>query len=336
MILIALVLALRVFLPLSGPPGSRGQVAVIATTTPTPSATATATPTPSASATVTASPTATQTGTATVTPTATFPVVAVAPPAPAPPPPPPAPPPATPTPSPTATATATPAVALFVLAGQSNMGLWDAIEVPAAPEDGGLVLAGLRWTAPEPGSTPGTIRVRNGPGLAFARAVARTGQRVGLVGCAVPGTGIRDWQKGQPLYDECLAAVRATGLPVAGLVVYQGEADAARPRANPDAAPTAWAALFSRFVADWRADLGQPDLPAVYARLAHTTSEVFVANWTTVQAQQDAARAPGVIEVDVEPVVLRDPVLDGVHLDDASYDLVGERLAAAWLSRAAP
>lgn len=323
--LLVVLLALRVFLPLSGPPGT----STAATPTPTATVTKTGTPTP----TVTVSPTASPSPSATPVVASATPVVADIPPAP------PTPPAtstasatATPTGTATITPTPTPPIELFALVGQSNMGLWERIQVPAAPEDAGFALAGLRWEAPQPGYAPGTTLALNGPGLAFGRAVARTGRRVGLVGCAVPGTGIRAWQKGQPLYDDCLAAVRATGLPLAGVIVYQGEADAFDPRILPTAAGDQWGTLFGAFGADWRADLDQPDLPIVYARLAHATSTVFT-RWTTVQTQQDAARAPGVIEVEVEPVVLRDPVMDGVHLDDPSYALVGERLAAAWLAR---
>lgn len=235
------------------------------------------------------------------------------------------------TPVPTATHPP-PRLAVFVLAGQSNMiPPGRELEVPAEPADTGLVLAALRWWM-VPGAAPGTVRAQAGPGLGFARAVVRAGvPRVGLVGCALGGSNITAWQKGQALYDDCLAAVRAIGLPVAGVLFAQGEVDARSDGYQPPdgtvLAPDLWGDCFGHFVVDFRADTGQPDLPVVYARLAHSAADVH-GNWAAVQAQQDAVRIPGVAMVDPEPVELADQV----HWTDEGYAAVGEKMAAAWLA----
>jgi hypothetical protein len=223
-----------------------------------------------------------------------------------------------------------PPVRVFVLAGQSNMGMWATVEYPAAPEDAALVLAesaipDYPWTAPVPGATPGTVAVRNGPGLGFARRLAERGvARVGIVGCGAPGKALFRWLPGSTIYDNCLAAIRRVGLPVAGVLFYQGEADA--DTTDPGADPDHWGAVFGQVVASLRRDTGQPDLPVVFVRLAHTL-DPHRGNWSVVQAQQDAVALERVVLVDPEPVTLQ----DSVHLDDASWLALGARLADAYL-----
>lgn len=325
---VLVVVAARIFLPVAadGPSDTR-PVVVAVPAAPGPSTTASPTPT----ATRTGSPTATATATATPSPTVAPPVG---------PPPPASAPPATatptstttvtPTPTATTTPTATPTIALFVLAGQSNMHHGEG-RFPEAPEDRAIEVTVGLWSLRRPAS--GTIAVPVGPPLGFARTLARAGvARIGLVGCAVAGSPIANWRPGGADYDACLGRVRALGLPVAAVLFAQGESDAwpdaAAPR--PDAIPRHrddWGEQFAGTVAAFRADLGA-DTPVLLARLAHADQPDRGGAWAVVRAQQDAVAIPGVALIESEPATLRDPV----HLDDASYAVVGERLAEAYLA----
>ena len=86
---------------------------------------------------------------------------------------------------------------------------------------------------------------------------------------------------------------------------------------------------FATFVSTFREDAQQPSMPVLLVRLAHSDYSGRD-NWPTVQAAQDwaARNVPGVSLVDSEPATL----YDGLHLDEASYDRVGGRLAYAWLT----
>lgn len=326
MLLLVVLLALRVFLPLSGPPGSSTPVQAVApsptrTTTASPSATATVSPTPTPTASPT--PTPTPTGTATFVPVVVGPAVI-------PPPPPPPPPPAdtttpsataTPTETATATPTSTPTIAWFVMAGQSNIGPRPPTGVPRVPADDALVASVGPW--PTLDVAGDTTTATNWVALGFVRAVGLP--RVGLVACG-EGSWITRWVPGGDRYDRCLSYAR--GLPVAGLLFYQGEAEANPAPLYPDGTPrepARWAEHAAETVAAFRAEFGA-GLPVVVVRIAHDEVHADRTNWATVRDQQAGLALPGVAVVEAEPAVL----VDGLHLDPASSAAVGERLAAAW------
>jgi hypothetical protein len=328
-VLLAVLLAIRLWLPLSPDQGDlRSGPQAVSPVTATATRTATPAPTATAPPTATPSPTAT---TPPPTPTATEVE-----------PPPEVRPTATTTPTITPTATLgpvrTPTVAVVVLAGQSNMAPIGTTVRPAAPEDDRVAWTAGRFVLTRTGEQ---VEVSSGPALALARAVARTGQPIALVGCGVGGTGIGQWQRGRAPYDDCVALIRSLGVRVDGLAFAQGEADTWTDGREPwlledgvtPRDPHHWGQAFASFVGDLRADVGQPDLPVVFLRTAHIDRPVDGRdNLATVQAAQDAVAIPGVTLVPSEPVTLT----DGLHYDDATYDRVGERLAAAWLHRASP
>lgn len=227
-----------------------------------------------------------------------------------------------------------PAPLVLVLAGQSNMGGWAPAEYAVSPLDASLVAAGGTWTDPAPGSEAGLVRVSNGPGLGIARGLARGGvRRIGLVNCAVGGTGIATWVPGGEQYEACRRTVAATGLPVAGVVFWQGEQDAVTSPWRWDYPKRAadWGDAFRATLAGWRSDWGA-DLPVVVVRLAHNGDPAAYGDWATVQAQQDGlVGLPNLVLVDPEPVALQPG--SAVHLDDASWLAVGERIAAAYQAR---
>jgi hypothetical protein len=221
---------------------------------------------------------------------------------------------------------------VFLIAGQSNVGLWWVTDVAPAPEDAAFCLAAGQWTAPVASPADPTLtRFANGPGMAFGRALARAGHdRLGFAGCMWGGSLIAEWCPGQAAYDAALALVRGLGVPLAGVLFAQGEADAnTAPR--PDGGvrhPQDWAAHVGYFVGSLRADLGQPDLPVVLSKLAHPGKTGY-ANWAQVRLQQDRLALPRVVAVESEPATIHDQL---IHLDDPSYAAVGERMAAAYLA----
>lgn len=218
--------------------------------------------------------------------------------------------------------------AVFLLIGQSNMNGYTRYAVPPEPQDGGVAVWTGEWSyiAAPPGPSLGM----KGPSLAFGRAyVARTGQTVGFVNGARGGSSIREWQKGEPLYQNVLANLAGSGGPLAGVLVWQGEEDAL-PAGTLDASgypvnPATWGQQFAQLVTDLRADTGHPRLRVLVARLARTTDPAMV-NWGVVQAQQDAIGIAGVTLIATEPASL----IDGLHMDDQGAAVVGRRMEAAW------
>jgi len=161
---------------------------------------------------------------------------------------------------------------LFLLIGQSNM----AGRAPVKAEDRVPVPRAYaldrddKWT---PAAAPLHYDRKNagvGPADGFVRAylAAHPGETVGLVPCAVGGSGMITWVpegtgKAGANFRRALARAKvaqANGR-FAGILWHQGETDAARPDA--DARLACYADRFAAMVARLRAELNDPELPVV-------------------------------------------------------------------------
>lgn len=174
-----------------------------------------------------------------------------------------------------------------------------------------------------------------GPSMAFAKALTKAEPKiaVGLIPCALGGTSILAWQKNlsdETLYGSCLKRARAASPmgKIAGILFFQGEADAMDPKKLPDQhpAPTRWAELFTQWVFDFRTDLNDPQLPVVFAQIGKTIYPEFT-QWDEVKKQQASIHLPRVAMIHTEDLALE----DGLHFKSESYDKIGERFAQAYL-----
>ncbi|KAL6885581.1 hypothetical protein ACP4OV_010360 [Aristida adscensionis] len=235
---------------------------------------------------------------------------------------------------------------LFLLAGQSNMAgrgeLADPLPPPFRPHPRLLRLAASRrWVAAAP-PLHADIDTHKacglGPAMPFAHrllaaaaaaapgsapAAGEAGPVLGLVPCAVGGTRIWMWARGEPLYEAAVArtraAVRAGGGALGAVLWFQGESDTIE---LDDA--TAYGGRMERLVADLRDDLGVPDLLVIQVGLASGEG-----NYTDiVREAQKNVNLPNVILVDAMGLPLRD---DQLHLSTEAQLQLGEMLAQAYL-----
>jgi plastocyanin len=220
--------------------------------------------------------------------------------------------------------TAVPALWAVVLAGQSNMAGNNVKDAPAAPEDNRVWVFEGGWRPIASLEKAGSSRVIDGPGLPFARKLVRSGtaRSVGLIPCAVGGTSIKEWLPDDAVYQECVRRIRSAGLPIAGVLFYQGENDTLH-NLGPKW-PTTWAEKFETMVGAFRADVGDARLPIVFAQLATTTRDGLW-HWQTIKDQQASVAISGVSMVKTDDLPLR----DGLHLTDEAAAIVGERFALA-------
>ncbi|MEM8505109.1 MAG: sialate O-acetylesterase [Cyanobacteria bacterium P01_D01_bin.1] len=232
---------------------------------------------------------------------------------------------------------------LYVLVGQSNM-----VGVADVPPDirtsANVYTFGndYRWglsRAPVDDATNqvDTVSIdenaRFGPALPFAQTLVEqdNNQIIGLIPCAASGSSITDWQKNpsdQSLYGSCLKRIRAASTMgvVSGILFFQGETDAIDPEQFPNLTPDpqAWAEKFATFAFNFRADIGNPGLPLVYAQLGQPTNIEELPYWTAVQQQQANLQIPNAVMITTE-----DLPMEGVHFTTQSYQTIGERFAAA-------
>ncbi len=235
-------------------------------------------------------------------------------------------------------------LALFVLAGQSNMSGRGEVGTPP-PLDPRIYVFGndYRWRhATEPVDDPrdqvdAVSRDDDagyGPGRAFADSLRARYPHltIGLIPCAKGATIIEEWQRSPDdatLYGSCLKRVQAAAPMgrLAGMLFFQGESDThvGEMYHGVPRRPADWGAYFTRFVHDFRNDTGLPGLPLVFAQIGpHASPERYV-NWEQVQAEQARVRLPRVRMITTSDLTLR----DRVHYDTPSYRTIGGRFARA-------
>ena len=235
--------------------------------------------------------------------------------------------------------------AIYVLAGQSNMTGGDADIPQNLPENNGHIWAytnaGTWALAQEPLDDPtGQVHVISrdlhvgiGPGLSFVAALyaAHPHRDIALVPCAKGGSSIRHWQRNlsiDSLYGSCLARIRQAQQcgTVEGVIFYQGEADARK-----TSHAQKWPERFLHMVGDLRADLGDDELPVLFAQLATVKPPLAYSHpaWDYLKVLQARIDAYNVAMVKTEDLPLSSPV----HLSAASEVELGRRFARVLVER---
>jgi len=236
-------------------------------------------------------------------------------------------------------------MALFILAGQSNMSGWAPVPEDEKTDPRIYVFGNdYHWRiAREPVDNPynqvDKISLDRaaafGPSLAFALTMLEhdPDMVIGLIPCAKSSTSIVEWQRNlsdQSLYGSCLKRARAASPmgQLSGVLFYQGEEDAVDPTRYPqhDPSPSQWSQLFSSFVSAMRTDLDSPDLPIVFAQLGADPISVDLPNWVLVKEQQSSIQLPMTAMIITEDL----PLMDGLHFTTDSYRTIGKRFADAY------
>ncbi|EEF43611.1 probable carbohydrate esterase At4g34215 [Ricinus communis] len=243
---------------------------------------------------------------------------------------------------------------IFLLSGQSNMAgrggvnkhphqhhkHWDGI-VPqeCKPHQDILRLtANLRWvTAQEPlhADIDSKKVCGVGPGMSFANSVRDQGHAggdgggevVGLVPCAVGGTAIKEWGRGEKLYDMMVKRAKESvkdGGEIECLLWYQGESDT---YTEHDA--DAYQGNMEKLVANVREDLGLPSLPIVQVAIT-SGDEKYLEKVREAQLKMNISN---VVCVDAKGLQLKD---DNLHLTTHSQVKLGQMLAEAYIKHFAP
>lgn len=227
-------------------------------------------------------------------------------------------------------------ILIFVIIGQSNASGWAGFPVaPLIPDN--VTVFGNDYlyhplTSDYPIDSPvnqvDIISLDDKAGYGFPaafaeRVVEMTGAKVVLIPCAKGGSGIKQWQSDQPLYESCLRRIQIVttdyGIPLTGVLYNQGERDARKPW---DALN--WAVRFETFVGDLRASLGY-DVPVLYAQLGEQYPDDYPC-WGIVRNQQAAVNIPMGTMVSVDDITGTT-----IHYTTWQTTLIGYRYAYWWL-----
>ncbi|CAN0846335.1 Probable carbohydrate esterase At4g34215 [Linum grandiflorum] len=239
-----------------------------------------------------------------------------------------------------------PPTQIFILSGQSNMAgrggvvtthhnhrrqkQWDGLIPPECQSHPEILRlsADLRWeTAAEPlHADIDTKKVCGlGPGMSFINVVkdsTRCGG--GLVPCAVGGTAIREWARGEELYEKmvkrCKESVRS-GAEIKCLLWYQGESDTST---EQDA--MSYQGKMEELIRNVREDLGLPQLPVIQVALASGVEDKYVEK---VREAQLGMKMEKVVCVDAKGLKLKE---DNLHLTTEAQIKLGQMLAHAYLA----
>lgn len=235
---------------------------------------------------------------------------------------------------------------LFILAGQSNMVGYGGIDRGRDVTNHRIYLFGndYRWkTAAEPLDDPrGQVDAVSrdgfagvGPGMAFASSLLEREPEmvIGLIPCAMGGTFLKEWGRSlseDTLYGSCVKrALAASAMgEIAGVLFFQGEWDALGLDIYPERrnSPQNWEEDFTALVGDLRRDLKLAELPVVFAQIGQNGNPGRYKNWELVQNEQQQVRLPYCAMITTDDLSLADEV----HFTNRSYDVIGQRMAAAY------
>jgi hypothetical protein len=163
-------------------------------------------------------------------------------------------------------------------------------------------------------------------GQVVADAAGNGKVHVGLIPCAVGGTSIDKWKKGDALYEEAVRRARVAMKHgrLAGILWHQGESDS-----GSEAKRAAYPAKLERLIADLRSDLNAPDAPFVLGQLgpfheakspgSKPMSELLLA-FPKTHPNTACAEAAGLTSTG-----------DDTHFDAKSLRELGKRYAEAYL-----
>ncbi|KAG2704591.1 hypothetical protein I3760_05G010700 [Carya illinoinensis] len=233
---------------------------------------------------------------------------------------------------------------IFILSGQSNMSgrggvtkhhLWDGVVPPECHPNPSILRlsADLQW---EPAGEPlhadiDTKKVCGiGPGMSFANAVRERvegGAVVGLVPCAVGGTALKEWARGEHLYESMVRRARESvkgGGEIRALLWYQGESDTYH---QHDA--EAYQGRMEILINNVREDLGLPLLPIIQVAIVSGDGRYI----EKVRESQLRINLPKVVCIDAKGLELKG---DHLHLTTESQVRLGHMLAEAYLTNFDP
>ncbi|KAH6813413.1 carbohydrate esterase [Perilla frutescens var. frutescens] len=233
---------------------------------------------------------------------------------------------------------ARPATKIFILSGQSNMAgrggidkhkRWDGVVPPECAPDSEKIFrldAQLRWEVAREAihydiDTKKTCGV--GPGMSFANAVKDRVGVIGLVPCAIGGTAIKQWARGEHLYENMVKRAKAAahGGEITALLWYQGESDT-----SAQHQVDTYKENMERLIHNVRADLNLPNLPIIQVALASGVTQKYVDEIREIQLGLDL---PNVVCVDAKGLQLRD---DNLHLTTEAQVQLGHALAQSFLT----
>lgn len=222
---------------------------------------------------------------------------------------------------------------VILLVGQSNMAgraVLAATDKEAIPNAALWNIKQKKWVAASApfnrfsphGKGASMQRLNCGPSFVRAYQKANPGASVGIVCAARGGTNIVQWRKGQdkpwPLYDSAVAAAKAAladgDAELVGILWHQGESNSSKAAAYP--------AQLKTLIENFRADLGAPNLPFVFAQLGPWREDYAAFNEMILQ---QPAAIPATACVETTGLT----GFDKAHFDAASQRVLGTRYAEA-------
>ncbi len=191
----------------------------------------------------------------------------------------------------------------------------------------------------DPKDFSGSDNAGVGPGLAFAQTLIQSqpNSRIALIPCAVGGSNIQQWRKGQRLYDETVRRARIAleqgpegETRLAGALWLQGESDSTS-QEKIDAYP----GKLKQLIADLRADTGVADLPFIVCTIGELKPESKEARAAINAILLDLPnQVPTTACVDSREFAA--DIGDKVHFDTVTQEKHGKLFAEKYSTLAAP
>jgi hypothetical protein len=220
------------------------------------------------------------------------------------------------------TGAADPPMEVFLLAGQSNMvGRAEPISDGTGPIPNLFQWRDGAW---EPAADPLGLDTDAavGPGMTFGKRIlelAPPGTKVGLIMCARGESSIGSWTSDGGAYRACKKTAGIAGGKIMGVVMLQGEHEAAEPKGG-----SVWASGFAKSLDAFEHDLGP--MPFVLGQIGNLDP----ARSPYQQQVRDAQSAASVGHPEIALVTSTDLAVEGVHFTVDAEKTLGRRFADAW------
>lgn len=162
----------------------------------------------------------------------------------------------------------------------------------------------------------------NGKGT--GKALAKLLPNYTIINCAVGGSSVLEWQKGETNYNNCLAEVLSAlenGATLRGLFHAQGEHET-----NTEEKASQWKTLTRKFIKNFLAQISHNNLPVAFAQLG-PVPYLERPYWEYLQRQQNKLSVENpefkmVVTKDIKPYT----PANGLHWSQTNYSIIAKRV----------
>lgn len=218
-------------------------------------------------------------------------------------------------------------VQAFVLIGQSNMVGHSTIPTVQQASNNAFNWDNGKWVV---ALAPLFLTGEYSPANQFLISLVSVGiLNVGTIPCAKDSSTVQEWQKGEPLYEDCLFMIKQailSGAEINGILVSQGEANT-----SSKELADSWIPLWENSLYNLMTDYGdlEHSTGVIFAQLGYDPLTTRNTHWQYLHDIQTKILLNNpTFKMIVTDDLGKKP--DNIHFTTTSNKIIGQRFASAW------